>query len=89
MRKLILAMMAISAAGVATIATSAPAAAFDYPWCIAGRGVGSPGDCQYRTYAECMTTASGRALYCSPNPRAAFGRGPAPRRGYYRGYYDY
>jgi len=39
MRKFLLTMLALGAAGVATLATSAPAAAYDYPWCVQGRGV--------------------------------------------------
>ncbi len=76
MSKLVLAMMALTAAGVVTLASSAPAAAFDYPWCVQGRGVGIPGDCSYETYGQCMASASGRALYCNINPRVAFGSLP-------------
>ena len=65
---------------------SAPAAAYDYPYCLQGRGVGIPGDCSYQTYAQCMASASGRALYCNINPRVAFG--PLPQRRA-RVYYDY
>jgi hypothetical protein len=86
MRKLVLAMMALTAASVATLASSAPAAAYDYPWCVQGRGVGIPGDCSYETYGQCMASASGRALYCNINPRVAFGRLP-PRRPRYPSYY--
>ncbi len=76
-------------AGAATFAGSAPAAA-DYPWCAQGRGVGIPGDCSYQTYAQCMASASGRALYCNINPRAAYGQQQPPRRGrHYRNYYNY
>ena len=71
MRKFVLTMLALSAAGVVTLATSAPAAAYDYPWCVQGRGVGIPGDCSYQTYAQCEASASGRGLYCNSNPRAA------------------
>ena len=74
MRNAMLAMMALLAAGAATVAGSGPAAAYDYPWCAQGRGVGVPGDCSYQTYAQCMASASGRALYCNVNPRAAFAR---------------
>ena len=75
---------ALLAAGAATLAGSTPAAAFDYPWCVQGRGVGIPGDCSYTSYGQCMASASGRGLYCNVNPRAAFGR---ERRG--RVYRDY
>jgi uncharacterized protein DUF3551 len=86
MRKLVLAMMALTAAGVVTLASSAPAAAYDYPWRLQGRGVGIPGDCSYETYGQCMASASGRALYYNINPRVAFGRLP-PRRPRYPSYY--
>jgi hypothetical protein len=88
MRKAILAMVTVCAAGAATFAGSAPAAAYDYPWCAQGRGIGIPGDCMYQTYAQCMASASGRNLYCNINPRAAFGQQP-PRRGRtHRNYYN-
>ena len=85
MRKLVLTIFALSAAGVATLTTSAPAAAYDYPWCIQGRGVGIPGDCSYQTYAQCMATASGRNVYCNINPRVAFAQQQRHGR-HYRGY---
>ena len=81
MRNAMLAMLALLAAA---IAASGPAVAIDYPYCIQGRGWGVPGDCSYRSYAECMATASGRGVYCNVNPRVAFGR---ERRG--RVYRDY
>ena len=84
MRKTVLAVMAVLAAGAASLAGSAPAAAFDYPYCLQGRGVGIPGDCSYPSYEACMAAASGRALYCNINPRVAFGR---QQRRVPRGYY--
>ena len=86
MRNAMLAMMALFAAGTASVAGSSPAAAYDYPFCAQGRGVGIPGDCSYTSYAQCMASASGRGLYCNINPRAAFGQ-QQPRRGRY--YWDY
>jgi hypothetical protein len=83
MRNAMLAMLALLAAGSATMAGSRPAAAIDYPWCIQGRGWGTPGDCSYRSYAECMASASGRSVYCNVNPRVAFGQWRArPYRDY-------
>jgi hypothetical protein len=84
MRKVMFALMALTTIGVGATAGSAPAAAYDYPWCIQGRGWGIPGDCSYPTYAACMATASGREVYCGLNPRVAFGQ--QSRRGY-RNYY--
>jgi hypothetical protein len=88
MRKLVLAMMALTACSVVTLATTAPASAYDYPWCVQGRGLGIPGDCSYQSYAQCMASASGRALYCNVNPRVAFGRLPPRRPRYPYDYYD-
>jgi hypothetical protein len=87
MRKLVLAMMTLTAAGVVTLATSAPAAAHDYPWCLQGRDEGIPGDCSYQTYWQCQASASGRFAYCNVNPRVAFGRLPSRRPRYPN--YDY
>jgi hypothetical protein len=84
MRNATMAMLAVLAAGGATLAGSGPAAAYDYPWCVVGRDVGTPGDCSYQTYAQCMASASGRADYCNINPRVAFNRQPRGR--YYRDY---
>ncbi len=89
MRKFILAAMALTAAGTATLASTAPAAAHDYAWCVTGRDMGYPGDCSYTTYGQCMASASGRNAYCNVNPRVAFGQQQAPRgrRGYQYDYY--
>jgi hypothetical protein len=85
MRKFILAVMAVTAAGAATLATSAPAAAQEYPWCVQGKGVGYPGDCSYTSRAQCLASASGRFATCGLNPRAAYGgqRGRPAYRGHY------
>ena len=84
MRKTILTFAALWAAAIAAMATAGPAAAYDYPWCAQGRGVGIPGDCSYQTYGQCMASASGRAAFCNINPRVAFNRQPRGR--YYRDY---
>ena len=85
MRNAMLAILTLSAAAAATAAGTSPAAAYDYPYCVQGRGVGYPGDCSYATYGQCMASASGRAVYCGVNPRVAFGL--QQRRGrYYREY---
>jgi Protein of unknown function (DUF3551) len=77
-------MLAIVTLSAATVAGSSPAAAYDYPYCIQGRGVGIAGDCAYTTYAQCMATASGRGVYCNINPRVAFG--PQQRMRIHRDY---
>jgi Protein of unknown function (DUF3551) len=84
MRNALLAILALSAATAATVAGSSPAAAFDYPYCLQGRGIGIPGECSYATYEQCMASASGRALYCNINPRVAYG--PPRRMRVYRDY---
>ena len=82
MRKFGLMMMTVLAMGFATFASSVPAKADDYPWCTQGRSLGYPGDCSYQTYAQCMASASGRALFCGINPRVAFAQGWPGRRVY-------
>ena len=69
MRKTILTVVALSGAAIVTTITSGPAAAYDYPWCVQGRGVGIPGDCSYQTYGQCMASASGRNVYCNQPAR--------------------
>jgi Protein of unknown function (DUF3551) len=73
MRNTMLAFLALSAAAAVTVAGNSPAAAYDYRYCLQGRGVGVPGDCSYSNYAQCMAAASGRGLYCNINPGAAYG----------------
>ena len=86
MRNAMMAILALSAATAGTVAGTAPAAAaYDYPYCAQGRGIGFPGDCSYQTYGQCMASASGRGLACNVNPRAALNQ--QPRRG--RVYRDY
>jgi hypothetical protein len=88
MRKLILATLAATSIGAATLATSAPAAAYDYPWCLQGPQTGIPGNCAYTSYAQCMASASGQIAYCNINPRVAFGEQlPRGRRAYPVEYY--
>ena len=62
MRNAMLAILALSAATVATVAGSSPAAAYDYPYCLQGRGIGIPGECSYSSYNQCMASASGRTI---------------------------
>ncbi|WP_036053140.1 DUF3551 domain-containing protein [Bradyrhizobium sp. URHD0069] len=87
MRNAMLAVLASLAAGAATLVGSGPAAAIDYPYCIQGGGWGVPGDCSYRSYAECMASASGRRVWCNINPRFAFGQQQQRRGRPYRYYY--
>ncbi len=85
MRNAMLALLAVTAAGAATLAGSAPAAARDYPYCITGGGFGYPGDCSYSSYAQCRASASGRRVDCNVNPIFAFGQ--QHRRGRPHRYY--
>jgi hypothetical protein len=87
MRKTMFAIFTVLAAGTARLVGSAPAAAYDYPYCLQGRQTGYPGDCSYPSYATCMAAASGRSAYCGINPYVAFGA-QQPRRAP-RGYYPY
>ena len=92
MRKLMLALLAVTAAGVGSIASSGPAAAYDYPWCVYGGELGYSGDCMYQTHEQCLASASGRwNLYCDVNRRLLFQKPQAEpqRRGrHYRNQYD-
>ena len=86
MRNLVTAILALSGIGIVGLASSGPAMAYDYPWCVQGRGVGYPGDCSYQTIEQCRASASGRNLACNINPRVAFRRqapGYAPHQGSY------
>ena len=75
MRNAMLAMLALLAGGTAVIAGSAPAAAYDYPWCVVGGELGPSGDCSYSTLGQCQASASGRwNLYCTENIRYLFAR---------------
>ena len=79
MRNAMLALLALSAVAVGTMAGNSPAAAHDYPYCLQGRGIGIPGDCSYASYNQCSAAASGRGLYCNINPRVAFAQQPRMR----------
>jgi len=76
MRNLIIALAAVSAFGTAA-AISSPVEAQEYAYCMQGKDAGYPGDCQYRSYAECKASASGRGEDCAINPRFAYNRQPS------------
>ena len=62
MRNAMLAILALSAATVSTVAGSSPAAAYDYPYCIQGRGVGvRTGGLLQCQSARCLRTAAADA----------------------------
>ena len=81
MRKLQLAIMVLGAAALASVSDIRPAAAgtYDFPWCAQGIEAGYPGDCSYRTYAQCQASVSGRLLSCGPNPSVAAAPPPVRR----------
>jgi len=68
-----LAMVALLAAGTASIAGSVSPTSYDYPWCVMGEELGYSGDCSYQTREQCLASASGRwNTYCDVNPRVLF-----------------
>ncbi|MCA1452200.1 DUF3551 domain-containing protein [Bradyrhizobium sp. BRP22] len=77
-------MLALTVAVSAALGAISPAAAQDYPFCLQGKDYGLPGLCYFRTYQQCLASASGTFSYCGINPRFAFvytqpGRWPPPR----------
>ncbi|WP_322518079.1 DUF3551 domain-containing protein [Rhodopseudomonas palustris] len=60
-----------AAAAVVTLA-AAPASARDFAYCLQGGEWGYPGNCQFDSYQQCMTTASGTRAGCDINPVFAF-----------------
>jgi len=81
MRTILLAAAAVAAASVFDIGA---AQAQNYPYCLK-MGPG-PGNCMYRTYAQCAASASGTGYYCQPNYalRGSYARyGRTPRARYY------
>ena len=73
--RMIVAMLALVAAGTAAIAGSASPVSYDYPWCLYGGELGYSADCSYQTRAQCQASASGRwILYCDVNRRLLFER---------------
>jgi hypothetical protein len=71
MRRILLALLAISTAG----ALDAAAAAGGYPYCLRGCDFGT-GDCSFYTYQQCLASASGRDAWCAANPAFHEGREP-------------
>ncbi|MFH0296843.1 DUF3551 domain-containing protein [Bradyrhizobium sp. 31Argb] len=67
MRNVILVLSA--AAAIGTLGT-APAAAVGtrYPFCIQGNEHPGLSNCTFTSYEQCQATASGRFLWCVPNP---------------------
>lgn len=84
MRRMILAIIAV---GFGVALDTAPAQAWDYPYCIQSRDTAGAGDCRYRTFNECQAAVSGRRGGCYANPWLAYQQPYAPTRRVRRGYY--
>ena len=67
-RILLITAFAIAAPLTLTVSTSPVSAA---RYCLQGAGWGYPGNCQFRTFAQCRATASGTNAGCGINPRYA------------------
>jgi len=81
MRNMILALL--GASGIATLgAAPVEAVGTRYPFCIQGPEQPGLSNCTFVSYEQCQATASGRRLYCIPNPFFA-GESDDPRA--YRG----
>ena len=78
---------ALAVIGGGFVVNSAPAHAWDFPFCIQSRDTSGAGDCSYRTYAECRAAVSGRRGGCYSNPWLAYQEPYAPGRRVRRGYY--
>ena len=74
MRRILLALLAISTAGALD-----SAAAAGYPYCLRGCDFGA-GDCSFYTYQQCLATASGRDAWCAANPSFHQSAEPRPVR---------
>jgi hypothetical protein len=70
-RILVITSLAVASALTLTASTS-PASAARY--CLQGASWGYPGNCQFRTYAQCRAAASGTNSGCGINPRYAYAR---------------
>lgn len=70
-RILVITALAVTSTFTLTASTS-PASAARY--CLQGAGWGYPGNCQFRTFAQCRASASGTTAGCGINPRYAYAR---------------
>jgi Protein of unknown function (DUF3551) len=69
----ILVITALAVASALTVtASTLPASAARY--CLQGPGWGYPGNCQFRSFAQCRAAASGTTAGCGINPRYAYAR---------------
>ena len=72
MRQILL--TALFAGGILALSGAIAPAAAASRYCLQGDGWGHPGNCQFASYAQSMTTASGTRARCGINPRYAFAR---------------
>ncbi|WP_022720231.1 DUF3551 domain-containing protein [Rhodopseudomonas sp. B29] len=62
----------LASATIVAFASTTPAAARDYAYCLQGGDWGYPGNCQFDSYEQCMVSASGTRAGCDVNPVVAF-----------------
>jgi hypothetical protein len=71
----------LTASGLAMLGTvPAGAVGSRYPFCIQGNDFPGLTNCTFTSYEQCQATASGRFLYCVPNPY--YNPGSIDPRGY-------
>jgi hypothetical protein len=76
-------LLLLAGCGLAALVTApAQAVGTRYPFCIQGDEQPGLSNCTFISYEQCAATASGRRLYCIPNPFYA-GDGDAPPPGAY------
>jgi uncharacterized protein DUF3551 len=78
MRNVILVLSAAAAIG-ALGTTPAAAVGTRYPFCLQGDEQPGLSNCTFTSYEQCQATASGRFLWCIPNPFYAGGGANGPR----------
>src|SRR5262245_46254172 len=92
-------LLLLAAGGFAALATEpANAVGTRYPFCIQGDDQPGLSNCTFTSYEQCAATASGRRLWCIPNPfyvvhsdapPATYGRSLPPPPAYPPGYRRY
>ncbi|HEY0850232.1 MAG TPA: DUF3551 domain-containing protein [Bradyrhizobium sp.] len=76
-------LLLLAGCGLAALVTApAQAVGTRYPFCIQGDEQPGLSNCTFISYEQCAATASGRRLYCIPNPFYA-GDSDAPPPGAY------
>ena len=88
MRLFAIAGLAIATAGFATLATSSPSFAVDYPWCARYAGRDSSTNCGFVSLPQCRASVHGVGGTCERNPMFFAYAEPAPRWRY-RTFYPY